>query len=90
MIPELSQAQYHDLRTTGGIFHRCQTCGRCEYAGAWCSWCGVADYVLEAHRHPQGRSCPLPPGSPVSVANGGHVVGLYRHLPGASNRRPAR
>jgi hypothetical protein len=85
-MTELSLREYRDLREAhgggrgpnGGLYQRCRTCGHCEYAGAFCSWCTTGDYVLEAHLHGDvRRGCPLP-----FVAN----LGTFHHRPGASSR----
>jgi hypothetical protein len=87
-IPELTAEQYHDLRMTSGgnLYQRCRTCGHCELAGGFCSWCTTGDYVVEAHVHrdrSKGERCPL---SSRSV-DPGAVKGTYHHVPGASTRR---
>lgn len=86
----LSKAEYRELRAKWSesarasahgsrLYHHCRSCGRCETAGGFCSWCLLGDYLLEAHVHVkrgQGQVCPL---AGASVAAPSVSVGLYQH-----------
>jgi len=82
-VIELTREEYRELRAamsdrarikgTSGLYHLCRKCGRCEYAGGFCSWCTTSEYDLVAHLHPQRAQCPLAGGST------GQAEGFYRH-----------
>lgn len=38
-------------------YARCSACGKCEYAGGYCSACTTAEYDLVAHFHLKAGAC---------------------------------
>lgn len=77
---------YRELRYTHAIEHRrghgnalyqlCGTCGRCEYAGGFCSWCRTGGYALTVHIHGNAGACQFAQGNDEV---GGEILGVWRH-----------
>lgn len=63
-------AAYRADARNGAPYQRCSRCGKCEYAGGFCSWCRTAEYTLTAHRHVgEGERCRT--GRPTTVRSEG-------------------